>query len=111
MTLRTFTYLIRPTRSDMLSEGHTPEEEEIVSRHADYLAGLAEKQVIIFIGRALTTDASAFGIIVMQTDTIQEAQEIMENDPAVREGVMTSTLLPFKVVHMNPAQSEWFEFS
>lgn len=37
------------------------------------------------------------GIVILEVDSEEEARELMENDPAVKEGVMEATLFPYRV--------------
>jgi uncharacterized protein YciI len=95
-----YLYKIQPTRLEMLTQGPTPSEDEIISRHFDYLKGLAQQGTAIFVGRTLTTDERTFGITVFQADSEKVAQHIMDNDPAVIAGVMRAELFPFRIVLM-----------
>jgi len=45
--MRQWIYVLKPARLGMLTEGSTPEEDEIVSRHFAYLKDLTEKGVMI----------------------------------------------------------------
>ena len=54
-------YVLKVTRLEMLTEGSTPEEDEIVGRHFAYLKDLTEKGVMILMGRTQTADESTFG--------------------------------------------------
>lgn len=49
--MRQWIYVLKPARLGMLTEGPTPEEDEIVSRHFAYLKDLTEKGVMILMGR------------------------------------------------------------
>lgn len=93
-------YYLKPARLEMLTEGPTPEEDEIVSRHFDYLKKLTDKGVMILFGRTQTADESTFGIAIFEAEDESAARAIMENDPAVKNGVMTATLYPYKVALM-----------
>ena len=93
-------YYLKPTRLEMLTEDPTPEEDEIVSRHFAYLSDLAEKGLMILFGRTQTADESTFGIVIFEAEDEAAARAIMENDPAVKNGVMTATLYPYKVALM-----------
>ncbi|HXW00868.1 MAG TPA: YciI family protein, partial [Anaerolineae bacterium] len=95
-----YLYKIHPTRLDMLTEGPTSAEAEVISQHFDYLKGLTEQGTAIFVGRTLTTDERTFGITVFQADSEEIAKEIMKNDPAVIAGVMRAELFPFRIVLM-----------
>jgi len=87
----------------MLTEGSTPEEDEIVSRHFAYLSDLTQKGLMILVGRTQNKDESTFGIAIFEAQDEEAAREIMENDPAVENGVMTATLYPYKVALMRKA--------
>jgi uncharacterized protein YciI len=93
-------YVLKPIRLEMLTEGSTPEEDEIVSRHFAYLSDLTEKGVMILMGRTQNNDESTFGIAIFEAEDESAARAIMENDPAVKNRVMTATLYPYKVALM-----------
>ena len=95
-----FLYIIRPTRLEMLTEGPTPEEKAIVGQHFAYLQDLTQKGVAILVGRAQTADEDTLGIIVFQAESEEKARELMENDPAVKGGVMRAKLYPFRIALM-----------
>lgn len=93
-------YYLKPTRLEMVTEGSTPEEAEIVGRHFAYLKDLTEKGVMILMGRTQNNDESTFGIAIFEAEDETAARAIMKNDPAVKHGVMTATLYPYKVALM-----------
>ena len=41
-----------------------------------------------------------FGLVIFKADSEAEARQIMENDPAVKHGVMRATLYPYRVVFL-----------
>jgi len=98
--MRQWIYVLKPARLEMLTEGSTPEEDEIVSRHFAYLSDLTGKGVMILMGRTQNNDESTFGIAIFEAENEEAARAIMENDPAVKNGVMTATLYPYKVALM-----------
>ena len=91
-----FLYKIQPTRVAMLSEGPTQRESEIVTQHFDYLKNLLDEGTLILVGRTQNSDESSFGIVIFRAAD-EEAQKIMENDPAVQQGVMRAELFPYRV--------------
>lgn len=93
-------YVLNVTRLEMLTEGATPEEDEIVGKHFAYLKGLTEKGVMLLMGRTLNNDETTFGIAIFEAANEAAARTIMENDPAVAGGVMTATLYPYRVALM-----------
>ena len=92
-----FIYRIRPKRSDMLSGGPTEDEAKIVGDHFAYLSELSDQGVVLTAGRTLTEDEHTFGIVILETESDSEARHIMENDPAVKHGIMSAELFPFRV--------------
>jgi uncharacterized protein YciI len=93
-------YYLKPARLGMVTEGATPEEAEIVGQHFAYLKDLTEKGVMILMGRTQNNDESTFGVAIFEAEDEAAALKIMENDPAVKNGVMTATLYPYKVALM-----------
>ena len=92
-----YLYRINPTRPEMLSNKATPKEERVISEHFAYLQELTEDGVVILAGRTLNTDESSFGIVIFLTSTGAAARVVMENDPAVKQGVMKAELFPYRV--------------
>jgi uncharacterized protein len=70
----------------------------VVAEHFAYLQGLDAQGVIILVGRTLNTNENAMGLAVFRAESEDAARQIMNGDPAVKKGVMTATLYPFKVV-------------
>jgi uncharacterized protein YciI len=92
-----YLYRIQPTRSDMLSNGSTPEEQAIVGQHFAYLQRLMGEGVVILAGRTLNTDETSFGIVIFNAESEEAAQQLVANDPAVKQGVMRAMLFPYRV--------------
>ncbi len=95
--MKEFIYRIQPTRSTMLTDGPTPDEERIVGEHFAYLQRLTRDGVVVLAGRTLVTDASSFGIVVFWAESDDAARRIVDADPAVAGGVMRAELFPFRV--------------
>lgn len=96
--MQEFLYKLQLVRGDMLRTGPTPQEQAVVAEHFAYLQDLTAKGVVIFVGRTLTTDENTMGLAVFRAESEEAARQIMNGDPAVKNGVMTATLYPFKVV-------------
>jgi uncharacterized protein YciI len=98
--LQEYLYFLRPARLGMVADGPTPDEAEIVSRHFAYLQDLTEQGVMVLVGRTQNNDADTFGIAIFRAASEAQARAIMENDPAVRHGVMTARLFPYRIALM-----------
>ena len=57
-----FLYYLKPARLGMVTEGSTPEEAEVVSRHFEYLKDLTEKGVMIRWDAHRTTTNPRLGL-------------------------------------------------
>lgn len=99
---REYLYRIQPTSPDMLRSGPTAPEEAAISEHFTYLKELTERGVVILAGRTLTADETSFGIVVFRAGSDDIARDTMEDDPAVRSGVMRARLYPFRVALSAP---------
>jgi uncharacterized protein len=95
--LKQYLYRIQPTRLAMLTDGATPEESTLLSAHYQYLKELTEQGVVLLAGPTLVTDETNFGIIVFEAESDEAARDLMNNDPAVKNGVMRAMLFPFRV--------------
>jgi uncharacterized protein YciI len=92
-----YIYQLRPVRTGMLADGPTEAEARILEEHFAYLQDLAGTGIVRLAGRTLTNGPETFGIVVFRAATPEEAHWIMMHDPAVRDGVMTAELSPFRV--------------
>lgn len=85
------------------SEGNWSREiVEISEKHFDYLKSLNREGQVIFAGRTdlPVSNSDNFGIVIFTAESLQAAEEIMKNDPAVQNGLMTAKVYPFKLVLM-----------
>ena len=81
----------------MLVDGGTPSEQDTLSRHFARLDRLASEGKVLLAGRTQNTDPSSFGIVIFEATDEVEAQQFVDEDPAVVESVMTAELFPYRV--------------
>ncbi|KQL38860.1 hypothetical protein AN960_12860 [Bacillus sp. FJAT-25509] len=91
--MENFIYVLKPVRSTFLHDS-TEEERNIVSEHFHYLQNLNKEKTVSLAGR---TEQAEFGIVILKTESLLHAKEIMQNDPAVKKNVMTAELYPFLI--------------
>lgn len=88
----------------------TEKENKIVEKHFQRLKQFRDEGVVIFAGRVSTMDPEGFGIVIFKADSQEDALAMMENDPAVREGIMSAELFPFSISLMQiPTEFELSE--
>jgi len=88
-----FIYFIRPHKENF-AETMSEEEGNIMGVHFEYLKDLLDKGKLILAGPETT---GKFGIAVIETESEDEARNIMMNDPAVSSGIVSPELYPFRV--------------
>ena len=81
----------------MTVTGPTADEAAVINRHFNYLSDLCQRQIVVLAGRTTTNDNHVFGICILRAEDIDEAQRMVDGDPAVAEGVMTAALYPFRI--------------
>jgi uncharacterized protein YciI len=96
-----FIYRIQLNRPEILTEGATPEEEHLITQHANHLKALTDDGVALLVGRTLNTDPEAFGIVIFQANSEKEALSIMNSDPGVQRDLWKAELFPFRIAFLN----------
>ncbi len=80
----------RPGWPDNMS----PAEEKIMEEHFLYLKEFVARKKVILAGPCFDL---RIGIIILQTETEQEAKAIMENEPSIKQGLMKYEMHPMRV--------------
>jgi uncharacterized protein len=101
-----FLYIVRLARPALLTEGPDAEEQRVLGAHFAYVERLTDEGTMILVGRTQTTGPETFGLAIFEADSEEEARRIMEEDPAVAQGLMRAELYPYKVALMRRARSE-----
>jgi uncharacterized protein YciI len=91
--LLSFIYVLRPKRPSLIDDASL-EEESRLREHFEYLQRSLEEGKLILAGPCLDGE---FGVVVFRAATEDAAVEFMRGDPAVRHGLMTAELHPFRV--------------
>lgn len=101
-----FLYHLTPARIEMVTVGPTPQEQAIVREHFDHLEALTEQGVMLLVGRTQDNSPRTFGIAIFQAESEEQAHAIMNDDPAVRKGIMRAELFPFRIALAGNVQSD-----
>jgi len=88
---------LHPTRFQMLTVGPTEGEQKIVGAHFAYWKDLAAKGTALLVGRTQDAGAQTVGIAVFEAVDEDAATALCQADPTVLEGVMTSTVQPYRI--------------
>lgn len=76
----------------------TETENKIVSDHFEKLKKMFSEGIVSYAGRTENWDEKTFGIVVFNSESSDKAKEIAESDPAVKSGLMTVEVFPFRKV-------------
>ena len=93
ISVNQYIYFVTPVRETFLADA-TPDELEIIERHFEYLKDLLAEDRLILAGRCQDGPP---GIIVFEAKETDAARELMQNDPAVKAGIFTAELRPYRV--------------
>ena len=69
----------------------------MLSAHVQYLQNLLDNGQAVIFGRTTNEDDSTFGMVVFEAENERDAREVMSNDPAVKGGIMTADLFPYRI--------------
>jgi len=86
MTKSNYYYaIIKPYRQDFLTN---PKENEnkTMEDHFFYLKSLLDQKKLYLAGPTLITE-DPFGLIILEAKTMEEAKELLENDPSIKSGI------------------------
>lgn len=75
----------------------TDKDKEIVGLHFAYLQKALKEGKLILAGRTNETKDKTFGIVIYRADNDDEAKLFMQNDPAVKAGVMIASFHKYNV--------------
>ncbi|MEX2489170.1 MAG: YciI family protein, partial [Pseudomonadales bacterium] len=82
-------YVLRYTPGDNWAEGTPYDEQPGIEAHFEYLGKLFEDRRLLMGGRI--RDEST-GLMILRTGSLEEAREVVENDPGVVEGIVNATV-------------------
>jgi uncharacterized protein len=93
-----YMYTLELLRPEIKTEGPTEAEAATVKRHWAHLQDLLTSGKLIFAGRTLSTDENGFASVIFRADSEEEARNIMDRDPGLREGLFSGHLYPYQVL-------------
>ncbi len=92
-----YAYVLKLVPRLLDEKNWTEADNQIVERHFVRLQQLLAEASLVLAGRTLIQNPEGFGIVIFTAESEQEARRIMESDDAVKEGIMTAQLFPFRV--------------
>ena len=56
---------------------------------------------LILAGKTIAEGENGYGVVIFKAEDLKTAKEIMENDPAVNQGLMNAELQEFRIAIIN----------
>lgn len=75
----------------------TPEDQQAVNKHFEYLKNQMDTGRMILAGRTQNDLKDTFGIVVFNAQDDDDARSFMESDPSIQAGVMIGVLHPYAI--------------
>ncbi|MBT3169170.1 MAG: hypothetical protein HN952_06015 [Candidatus Cloacimonetes bacterium] len=73
----------------------TQKEAEIFEQHTNYIQEKFNQNFLEFVGTSFEKDEEHFAIVIINATSKIEAKNIIDNDPAVKQGLLISHLTEF----------------
>jgi uncharacterized protein YndB with AHSA1/START domain/uncharacterized protein YciI len=71
----------------------TPDEEKIMGEHSEYIQKLVRQKKVLVAGPCFDP---VFGLMILNVGNKEDAQQILNNDPSVKTGLMRYELQPMR---------------
>ena len=89
--------ILRPTRIEMLTIGPTDAEMAAVEDHFHYCQSLVKEGKMLLAGRTVGALSETIGITILSAESDEEAQNMVDKDPAMIHGVMQAQIQPYRL--------------
>lgn len=96
----TFVYLIQLSEKYRTAANWAPHDHTVVAQHFSFLKDLYGNGTVSFVGKTgLSVDhPHNTGIAFFEADSLEHAELLMQQDPAVQSGIMQLRVLPFELI-------------
>jgi uncharacterized protein len=101
---KTYIYVVRLAPRFHDESAWTKEDHAMAQRHFERLKAAAEHGPVILAGRTEEPAEKTFGIVIFEAPDAASARAFMENDPAVKGGLMTAELHPYMIAVQRSTQ-------
>ncbi len=98
-----YIYILKLNAQYKKEETRNEAINEIIGAHFEYLKKHVEEGVAQLVGKTdyKNDHPDNIGMVIFLADNEAAAKEIMNNDPAVKNGIMNAILHPFRLALIN----------
>jgi len=97
-TKKQFVIVLRLNPKYQDDKNWTEADNQAVQRHFAKLQQMQKDGKLILAGRTLVKES--MGVVILEVESEAEARKVMEDDDAVKAGIMTAEVLPFQTALM-----------
>ena len=94
--MNTYVYVLKLSERLYDNQAWTSEDNASVNAHFHRIQADFNQGKIIHVGRTENPTHDGFGIVVFKANSIEDAIQYMNDDPAVKNQQMTAQLFPYK---------------
>jgi uncharacterized protein YciI len=91
-----FIGLFKAANPDFVKQGPSPADMPLLRKHVEYLQKLTDQGISVVAGHTLNHDESAFGIVILRTDSESSARKILAEDALVQAGLVKVQVFQFE---------------
>jgi uncharacterized protein YciI len=92
-----FVYMLRVAKHLQDEAKWSEKDKAATTQHFERLKKATEAGQVILAGRTSESLDKTFGIVIFEADSEAAARKFMQDDPAVKAGVMKATLHPYAI--------------
>lgn len=94
--MNTYIYVLKLSKRLQDEDARTKSDENALEAHFDRIKKDHQSGKIIHVGRTENPNQDGFGLVVFKANTLEEAIDYMNADPAVMGKQMSATVFPYK---------------
>lgn len=92
-----FVYVLKVTARLREEENWRENHRKTLENHFKYLKNLLSEGKLIMAGDTSVTEKSNVELVIIKAYTEEEAKNLMNNDPGIKEGIMEGSIYNFKI--------------
>lgn len=94
--MNTYIYVLKLSKRLQEEHAWTQNDEDALKAHFDRIKKDHQSGKIIHVGRTENPNQDGFGLVVFKANSLEEAIDYMNADPAVMGKQMSATVFPYK---------------
>ncbi|KUP09417.1 hypothetical protein Q75_00390 [Bacillus coahuilensis p1.1.43] len=95
--MREYIYILKLIPRLQDAGNWSEEDQDLVKQHFVRLKEYRDEGKVILAGKTDREDEKGFGIVIFKEASDEEAEVFMKEDPAVKHGIMTAEVFPYRV--------------